>query len=568
MKRWIIFCIFLLAFVLRFWQLGENPSSLDWDEASLGYNAYSILKTGKDEYGNFFPLSIRSFNDYKPPLYTYLTTIPVAIFGLNEFSTRFISALLGSLTVIIAYFLIKELFRNKSFIFYLLFLIFFAISPWHIQFSRIAFEANTALFFVICGIWLFLKGIKKEKYFILSFIFFALSLYSYHSPRLVVPLLIGGFTALYYREILKNLRGYILGLLVFIILFLPIIQQLRSTSARFGSVTVLNPQEKLGSSIAAIEYDQERGDLVGKLTHNRRIVYGREILGGYLDHFNFDFLFLTGDPPGRHHASGMGMLYFWDLPFVLIGMVAVLAGFAAKENKAFLWWFLVAPVASALTSGTPHAVRALLYLPTYQIFGAIGVVEFINFVKARLQSGVIARIRRLAETKQSLADASSHTRENDRQNQTILNLIVLITFFLFLLNFFYYLHMYYIHTPSEYSQWWQYGYKEAVKTAAAYEKDFNEVIVTYRYDQPYIFFLFYNQTDPSWYQENWGGGEIQRANRSFGKYEFRNIDWEKDQQQSGALLVGTPQEIPQDATGIIKEINFLDGSVAFRIVAR
>ena len=119
-KKIILIFIFLIAFILRFWDLGSNPPSLDWDEASLGYNAYSILKTGKDEYGNFLPLSIRSFGDYKPPLYTYLTTIPVAIFGLNEFSTRFISALFGTFTVIVGYFLVKQLFPNKSPTFYLL----------------------------------------------------------------------------------------------------------------------------------------------------------------------------------------------------------------------------------------------------------------------------------------------------------------------------------------------------------------------------------------------------------------------------------------------------------------
>jgi len=103
-KIFLLFLIFFLGFILRFWQLGVNPPSLDWDEASLGYNAYSLFTTGKDEYGNPWPLSIRSFNDYKPPLYTYLTILPVALTGLNEFSTRFISALFGSLSVVIGYF--------------------------------------------------------------------------------------------------------------------------------------------------------------------------------------------------------------------------------------------------------------------------------------------------------------------------------------------------------------------------------------------------------------------------------------------------------------------------------
>ena len=105
----ILICIVLIGFVLRFYRLGENPPGLNWDEASLGYNAYAILKTGADEYGTQTPLSIRSFDDYKPPLYVYLTVPSVALFGLNAFSVRFVSALLGSLAVVVMYFLTKEI---------------------------------------------------------------------------------------------------------------------------------------------------------------------------------------------------------------------------------------------------------------------------------------------------------------------------------------------------------------------------------------------------------------------------------------------------------------------------
>lgn len=531
-----VILIFSLAFILRFWQLGLNPPSLDWDEASLGYNAYSILLTGKDEYGIKLPISIRSFGDYKPALYTYLTIIPVALFGLNEFSVRFVSALLGSLSVVVGFFLIREIFPEKNRKFPLLFLLFFAVSPWHIQFSRIAFEANSALFFFLTGIWLFFLGLRKGYFFIPSFLSFALSLYAYHSPRLVVPLLIVGMSFLYRRNIIPRIKWFILSFILFMALLSPLIVQFKSTGgARLGSVTVLNPEERLGSSIRETGQDQSSNDIFGIILHNRRIVYAREILAGYLDHFNFDFLFLTGDPPGRHHAAGMGMLYFWDLPFILIGVYMCIKKIG--KNIAFLfWWFILAPSASAVTTGTPHAVRSLLYIPLYQMFAAAGFIYLLSVI-----------------------------RDSDRK---IIKSIPWILSFLLIVNFYYYLHMYWIHTPLEYSQWWQYGYKQAVSQVSAVESNYRKIIVTYKYDQPYIFFLFYEKTDPSWYQSTWGGGEILRANRSYGKYEFRNIDWSKDSQIQGILLVGTPDEIPKDAPGLISEIHFLDGSVAFRIVGR
>src|SRR3990167_1719234 len=105
-----LLAIVILAAVLRFWQLGQNPPSLDWDEAAHGYNAYSILKTGRDEYGYKFPLYFRSFDDYKPPIYTYLVVPSIAIFGLNDFAVRFPSALIGVFAIMFTYFLVKELF--------------------------------------------------------------------------------------------------------------------------------------------------------------------------------------------------------------------------------------------------------------------------------------------------------------------------------------------------------------------------------------------------------------------------------------------------------------------------
>src|SRR3989338_5274337 len=139
-KNFFLILILTVAAILRFYQLGANTPSLDWDEVAHGYNAYSILKTARDEYGYKFPLSFRSFDDYKPPIYTYLVVPSVAIFGLNDFAVRFPSALLGVLTVIFTYLMVLKLFKNKNIA--LLSSLFLAISPWHLQFSRVAFETN------------------------------------------------------------------------------------------------------------------------------------------------------------------------------------------------------------------------------------------------------------------------------------------------------------------------------------------------------------------------------------------------------------------------------------------
>src|SRR3990170_6052123 len=99
LKKYSIILIVLIAAVLRLWKLDNIPPHLTPDEAALGYNAYSILKTGKDEYGEFLPIIFKSFGDYKPGLYVYLTVPFVAFFGLNEYTVRLPSAIFGIIAV-------------------------------------------------------------------------------------------------------------------------------------------------------------------------------------------------------------------------------------------------------------------------------------------------------------------------------------------------------------------------------------------------------------------------------------------------------------------------------------
>ena len=104
----------VVGIFLRFYRLGGIPDSLNWDEVSWGYNAYSILKTGHDEHGAFMPLSFKAFGDYKQPVYVYLTSLSVGLFGLNPFSVRFSSAFLGVLTIPFVWLLVFELFKKEK----------------------------------------------------------------------------------------------------------------------------------------------------------------------------------------------------------------------------------------------------------------------------------------------------------------------------------------------------------------------------------------------------------------------------------------------------------------------
>ena len=199
--------------------------------------------------------------------------------------------------------------------------------------------------------------------------------------------------------------------------------------------------------------------------------------------------------------------------------------------------FLLAPVAASITTGTPHPVRAIGMVLGFHIFAASGVVFL--WGKIMLLKNLFIRM----------------------------SIILIITFSL-LLNIIYYLHQYYVHTTVEYGYFWQYGYKDALNYAKEHEEEFDKIIMTYKYDQPYIYYLFYNKIDPAWYQQNWDynkTGTTDRFKRVIGKYIFKNIDYQKDSVSSKTLLIGTPEEIPENAK-IIKIIRFPDGKVAFKIV--
>lgn len=538
----LLITLFLGAF-LRFYQLGNNPPSLDWDETSLGYNAYSILKTGSDEYGSFLPISIRSFDDYKPPIYAYSTIPFIAVFGLNEFAVRFPSAVAGVLTVIIMYFLVKELFIKWDAKYReqiaLVSAFFLAISPWHLQFSRAAFEGNVGLFFLISGLWLFLKGLKNSKLFLISIPFFILSLYSYHSFRLLTPLLLGFLAVVFWKEVVKKRMIAFATVILFVLLAAPVYINFltaNESGSRLSMVTIFSEPKIIESSIAQIEFAKNNNDPIGILLGNRRLVFGLAVVKGYLDHFNPDFLFLHGDGGVQHHAADMGMLYLWDLPFILLG-VYVLLNRRNRYIAVIFTLFLLAPLPAAITTGTPHPVRAIAQVPGFHIFAAAGVV----FV-----------IEKLFKSKYRLYGS----------------VLLMVIFFALIFNSIYYFYQYYVRTPIVYGYFWQYGYKQVVKYAKEHESQFDKILITYKYDQPYIYYLFYNKIDPSWYQKNWDynkNGHVDRFKRIIGKYEFRNIDWSNDKNIHNALIIASPDEVPQDFP-IIQEVRFPDGRLAFKII--
>ncbi len=557
MKKYIfLFIIIFLAAVLRLWHLGEVPPSPNWDEVALGYNAYSIRETGKDEYGKPFPIILRSYDDYKPALYSYLAIPSITLFGLSAFAVRLPSAIFGVLTVLITYALVMELFlrntvkkeltdvyRTHIALFAALLL---AISPWHIQFSRIAFESNIGLAFNVIGIYFFFLGLRKPYALSFATLSWALALYVYQSEKVFTPLIAFVLICLFCRELFKLPKRFLIvaALLGVIIAFPMLYVSLtdKQALARAKGVSVFSDTTHLlEQSSQRLALSKEKNDFLGIIFNNRRVVFAKTVMSNYLSHYDLNWLFITGDL-ARHHAPDMGLLYIMEIPFFLLGIYVLAWESFSKKIKLFLLlWFLIAPIPASITSGVPHAVRTLNFLPTFQIITALGIIGFF-FYTGRLQMGI---------------------------KKYLLMVVFLPTvFILSIINFSYYLNQYFVQQNKIVSQDWQFGYKETVEEVKKIEKNYKKIVVSNvpHLDQSYMFFLFYLQYPPIKYQEasqNSSGGF--RENHSFDKYEFRPIDWKNEKRDAETLFVGLPSDFSTNAEEI-KTVYFLNGKPSIKIV--
>jgi 4-amino-4-deoxy-L-arabinose transferase-like glycosyltransferase len=524
----IFLLIIFLGVFVRFYRLGDIPNSLDWDEASQGYNAYSILTTGKDEFGITHPSTIRSFNDYKPPVYIYLTSLSVGAFGLNPFSARFPSALFGSLSVLLAYFLVYEVLRKEKYVklVALLSMLFFAISPYSIQFSRTGFDANVGVFLVVLGTWLFIKGLNRKVAWpiFLGTLSLGLSVYATHSEKVFTPLFF--LCLIYYgRKYFFNKKAILFGLLA-LFAFLNIFWFLNSqTRARSSGVLFTSSQDILKVSAGEMAYDRVRGNFFNSLIHNRRFVYVNKYIENYLSHFDLNSLFINGDN-ARHHAPGMGILYLASLPFISLGIYFVIR---RKVYSAFIFfaWVIISPIASGFAINAPNFQRSLIFLPTFHVFEGLGCYYLFSFL-----SGV-------------------------KLSRFLMGIIIII----FSLNVFYYFHQYFAYTNSEYGQYWQFGYKEAINYVDKYAKESKRVFFANDIEQGYIFYLFYNKYDPQKYLADGGSNRINPIGYSIDNAYFGTC---KNIIKRGDLYVTSKE--PSSDFKIIKVITYFDNQPAVWIL--
>ncbi len=356
---WLIPVIFVF-FLTRLYKIDQVPPSLYWDEASIGYNAYSILETGRDEWGEFLPLHFRAFGEFKLPVYIYSVVSWVKLFGLNAWAVR-LPAVLYSLGVVILVYILAGKITGRKWV-GLLAAFLLTISPWFFIFSRTGYEATAGLFFFLLGTYFLLFLNSKGKFLVGGVLSLVFSFYSYNSFRVIVPIwLVIIFLYLVKKGKFKNELGlFLLSFLIFFLSLIPVyrLYKFDAGATRFGQVTLSHPAD---------------------------------FFRNYWLHFSPDFLFLGGDSNPRSQIPGYSQLYWIDLPFILAGFYAVL-----KKRKPALFlplvFLLLAPLPAALTKESPHALRSILAAPAWGILASIGIwywLEKVRFGKIWVMSTII-----------------------------------------------------------------------------------------------------------------------------------------------------------------------------------
>lgn len=534
--------IIILAAALRLWGLNRYPAGLNADEAAIGYNAYSLIQTGKDEFGTPWPLNFKSFGDYKPGLYFYIVLPFVKLFGLNIWAVRLPSAILGVVSVVFIMYLAKELFLeqsvyNKKSLAAGLFLV---ISPWHLHFSRGGWETNVATTFLLIGTYYFLRSLKNPKYYILHITYYILSMYTYHSVRVVAPLLGLGMLIIYRKNILspKFIKSFATSVVVGGLLIIPLVVSFFGSAggARFSGVGIFADS---GPFWRTNELRGQHSDIATpsvKLLHNKFVAYGLFFLKNYTDHFRGDFLFVSGDEIQRNKIPEMGLLYYFDFPLLLIGLYFLIKKQQPTVKIIFLWLF-VAPVAAAMTFQSPHALRALNMIIPLTIISAYG---FYNLTT--LSSKLLSK----------------------KLHFTYYILVITSIVWCSL----YYLHQYYVHYPKTYPLAWEDGFEETVNFIKPIRGKYSKIYVTDKYDQPYILFLFFLKYPPAEFQKEAVLSERDKFGfstvKDFANFHFGPIIREEVLNGDNTLIIGTDEDVP-GSTKILKVVNFRNGKPAFKI---
>ena len=483
MKNNIILLIIIgVAAILRLYGLGTIPVELNRDEASIGYTSYSLLKTGADEYGRKWPLNLESFGDWKLPVYEWATIPSIALFDLSAWSVRLPSAIAGIVAVYLLYQLMLILIAQSKYrySFALLTTVFLAISPWHIHFSRMAYEANLGLTLFLAGLLLFLTYLNKRRVSVLLFsgICFGLTMICYHAFQVVTPLIVILLMIIFRKHIAfkpqKQLFSWVffIGLVLMPVFLLFAFGLTHSNQVKLSGLSIFEEQTYYLRLFNKREYFNENQALLAKFYTNIPMEFLRQLFLNSTQALNPDFLFINGAGHGSHDIVGIGKFYSVMLPLLILGFATLFSRrslFTSNGRWLVIAWLVIGLLPAIITWQPAHATRSyaviipLIFLTTQGCFWLY---------------------------------------QNTRKRPGALQLsTVLIVSMIFVYQIYSMLVTYYIVAPQRDIDNWTWYAKDMVTFLSDAKTRVDHVYVQGNSWSPYIFYLFYAKINPSIAQE-------------------------------------------------------------------
>jgi len=449
-----VLSVITLSIFFRTYELVRVPLGFFTDEAAIGYNAYKILSTAKDEYGEFLPIFFHSYGDYRLPIPIYANVISTALLGPTDFAVRFTSATWGVLGVIFMFLLLKEMFDKHI---ALLGMLMLALLPWHVHLSRWGSEYIYFPTFFTISLWLLVRFIKHKKFIflILTAGFFGIGMYTYYPSLFITPLFLL-FTLFVCLHLLigsvgvkRALIQVIVAGIIFLALCIPFLLAFYD-----GTIT---------TRWKSVENHH--------LTKDEKVNIFFET---YIQHLSPEYLFLKGDIGirghyiTRHSPKGVGQAYAAMSIFFYIGIV----GLFFINKRYFLLMFLLLllyPLSTAITYDV-YATRSVVGIIPIVIFSSAGLF-FVFGLFRKIKKPHISKIIKLS----------------------------LLVVFLTILSYesVRFARIYFHQFPKESYNWdgFQYGYKQAMELFInKYYDEYDKLRISHRFNQSEGLQSFYKLT--------------------------------------------------------------------------
>ncbi|MFA6602456.1 MAG: hypothetical protein WCT01_01500 [Candidatus Shapirobacteria bacterium] len=515
-----IVVVFSFATLTRLLWLPSLPSSLNWDEISHGYNAYSLIETGADQWGQQWPIfNFRAYGDYPTTLYMYLSIPFIKLFGLNALSIRLPSAFLGiGIVLLLAHFVFLILKTKSSFY---LTLLLSLTSPFLIFTSRAVYQSTPALFLLLLSLYLF----YTPKRFVWGLIPLFLSLFAYHNTRLISPLIL--LVILFFNHRKLNLRPLLIPLVLFFLGSALVYSQLLfgPASARSRWVGIITP-----ASINEINILRNNSHLpapLPRLVYNKPVYFATTFSKNIVSYLNPIPLFITGSAHYQFNLPNFGLYYPILLPFFYIGLMFFVLNWRQAVSCQILVLFLVSLIPSALTTGDFPSLRLTTALPFYFLFIIKGLEMFFS--------------------------------RFPRYTKPIFFIALFVSFGLFIYRYVYVF-------PRAYAFAWQDGYSQLVTALKPRYSLYQNIFITKKYGEPHQFILFYWPISPASYQSDpnlkWDFHADWYWVNAFDKFVFYN-DWEIPTVPQGSLLVTSSLLPPTSPLQLIQTITTTNHQPAF-----